>query len=746
MGIDYERELLPFLPHSPTLIVMWACAAVITGLFVWGLVRRVRSYRAAGRSLWADVGGAALPWGPRLHRALADIFVQTKVRERRLPAFMHVPLFYGMILLFIGTLIVLVYSDILVFFGEFTLGGLFYVIFEIVMDLAGLALIFGVAIALWRRLVTKPEYLTLKGSTLLILFGLLFMGLSGFGLEAYRIAAQPNEWAPAAFIGWSLSRLLTGVAEPTGTATVVYAVFWWLHAGAAFALIVGAAWSGFSHLWVLPASVAAHDPARPRTELTTPFNLAAAMESEEDIELVSGTAATADIAPVQRLAADACVACGRCHQECPAQAAGRPLSPRDLLQDVRATLGTDLGGHASGRAAADFEEAVWSCTNCYACEQACPARIRHVDYVLDFRRALVDQNRLDEQKLSMLAALDRNQNPYKLPSHERAAWLSDVPYVEQIMYGAAGDSDEPPEYLYWIGCSAAYDERSSLVARATMDLLRTAGVRFVTLGPAEPCCGEPAKRLGEEGRFQMMAITAIEMIKETGARKLVTHCPHGLNVFLHEYPSLGFTIPAVHHTELLAELVAAGRLRPAAATGEGLAAASAAAASDGAAASVAAGAAADGAAAAAPAGRQNVVYHEPCNLARAGRPAAGLDVLRAALSGAAAGNGAGGDVLLPERHGVQTFCCGGGGANSFYQVEREEQRISALRLDQLVATGARQVAVSCPFCLTMLRDAAGNRPELDVEIVDVAEALQRRIAAPQREAQPGAVGGAVEPG
>jgi hypothetical protein len=159
------------------------------------------------------------------------------------------------------------------------------------MDLAGLALIVGVAIALWRRLVTRPEYLPLKGSTLLILFGLLFMGLSGFGLEAYRIAAQPNEWAPAAFIGWSLSRLLTGVAEPTGTPTVVYAVFWWLHAGAAFALIVGAAWSGFSHLWVLPASVVAHDPARPRTELTTPFNLAAAMESEEDIELVSGTAA-----------------------------------------------------------------------------------------------------------------------------------------------------------------------------------------------------------------------------------------------------------------------------------------------------------------------------------------------------------------------------------------------------------------------------------------------------------------------
>ena len=202
---------------------------------------------------------------------------------------------------------------------------------------------------------------------------------------------------------------------------------------------------------------------------------------------------------------------------------------------------------------------MWSCTNCYACEQACPARIRHVDYVLDFRRALVDQNRLDEQKADVLQALDRNSNPYRLPSHERAAWLTELPYAEEITFGAA-ELEEPPEYLYWIGCGAAYDERSSLVVRATMDLLRAAGVSFVTLGPAEPCCGEPAKRLGEEGRFQMLAMTAIEMIKETGARRIVTHCPHGLNTFLHEYPALGFSIPAVHHAELLAELVAAGRL------------------------------------------------------------------------------------------------------------------------------------------------------------------------------------------
>ena len=680
MAIDYVREYLPFLPRTATLITMYTCVAVVIALFVWGFVRRYRAYTRSGASLWATANGQTIPWGPRVGRMLRDVVGQTKVRERRLPAVLHLPLFYGTVLLFIGTVIVLVNEDVLRWFGDFRISGLFYVVFEFVLDLAGLALVLGVSVALWRRLVRRPEHLTPRLSTNLVLLGLLFMGLSGFVLEGYRIAAQPpNAWAAAAFAGSALSGLLDGWASTEGAPVAAYQALWWTHAAAAFTLIVGVAWTGFSHLLLVPANVVACDPTRPRTKLTTPFDLIAAMESEEDVELVSGTAATTDIAPAGRLSADACMACGRCHQECPANAAGRPLSPRDLVQGIQRALGTDLGAAAADRPAADFEDAVWSCTNCYACEQVCPARIRHVDFMLDFRRALVDQNRLDEQKLSMLQALDRNQNPYKLPSHERASWLLELPYADEITFGVA-EPAEPPEYLYWIGCAAAYDERTSAVARATMDVLRAAGVSFITLGPAEPCCGEPAKRLGEEGRFQMLAATAIEMIKETGARKVVTHCPHGLNVFLHEYPALGFTIPAVHHTELLAELVAEGRLDL---RGE-----------------------ADG--------RGKLVYHEPCNLARAGRPAAAVSVLGAA-------------AVLPARSAARTFCCGGGGANSFYQVEREEKRISSIRYEELAATGAEGVAVSCPFCLTMLRDAAAAQGEAALDVVDVAEVVRDRL-------------------
>lgn len=681
MDIHYVREYLPFLPHTATLVAMYACVALVVVLLTLGFVRRLRRYRGRGGDHLA-VNEPRLPWGPRLSRMARDVAVQAKVVERRLPAALHLPIFYGVVLLFIGTAIVVVYEDILRWFGPFVLGGLFYVVFEGVLDLAGLALVIGVGIAMWRRFVMKPAHLTRKRSTNLVLVGLLFMGLSGFGLEAYRIAAHPNEWAAAAFVGWSLSHLMGGLADGSGIG--VYQVAWWLHAAIAFSLIVSLAWTGFSHVFIVPLSVVTHDPERPRTRLTTPFNLIEAVESEEDVDLVAGTTTTQAIAPPERLSADACVACGRCHAECPATAAGRPLSPRDLVQDIQSSLGTNLGTSATALPATDFEEAVWSCTNCYACEQACPARIRHVDFVLDFRRALVDENRLDEQKTAVLQALDRNSNPYRLPSHERAAWLMELPYAEEITFGVATLA-EPPEYLYWIGCGAAYDERSSQAVRATMDLLRAADVSFITLGPAEPCCGEPAKRLGEEGRFQMLAATAIAMIKETGASRIVTHCPHGLNTFLHEYPALGFSIPAVHHSQLLAELVATRRLHVGPAEGG------------------------------------SVTYHEPCNLARAGLPSGpALEVI-------------GAQAVLPQRCGVRTFCCGGGGANSFYQVEHEERRISAIRYEELAATGADEIAVACPHCLTMLRDAAAAHGEDAVAVVDVAEKLRDRVRGPSAD-------------
>ncbi|MHB8868192.1 MAG: (Fe-S)-binding protein, partial [Thermoleophilia bacterium] len=631
-------------------------------------------------------GGPGAP-GPRLRAALADVLLQRKVLERRLPAVMHLGIFYGIIVLTMGTTLVFLDEDVVRHLTSAKLmSGWFYVAWEVLLDLAGVGLVVGALIALYRRLVLRPSYLPWRRGTVLLLCGLLFVGVTGFILEGYRIAAHPNDWAAAAFGGYVLSWLWHGVAGETGGAVLAYRLLWWSHAGVAFVLLGGIGLTALSHIATIPGNVFGQDLGRPRTRLTTPFDLAKALESEEDVELVSGVADTNALAPAARLSADACVACGRCHAECPAAASGRPLSPRDLVLGVQEAVRTE----GLTREAAHFEAAAWSCTNCYACEEACPARIRHVDYVLDFRRALVDQNRLDEQKLSVLEALDRNLNPYKLPSHERAAWLTELPFADEMVVGG---SDERPEWLYWLGCSAGYDDRVAEVARATFGLLRAAGISFVTLGADEPCCGEPAKRLGEEGRFQMMAMANMELIRETGASRVVTHCPHCLNVIAHEYRSLGFEIPVVHHTELLAEIMdrAGPPVREMAGDLTG------------------------------------VVYHEPCNLARAGRPPAALAALSRGSS----------PVALPPRSGRRTFCCGGGGANMWYTVEPEERRISAIRLDELAAVGATTVATSCPFCLSMLNDAAGSRDGARLLVRDVAEILADGLAdaSPSRSAR-----------
>ncbi|MCZ7662991.1 MAG: heterodisulfide reductase-related iron-sulfur binding cluster [Thermoleophilia bacterium] len=673
MGSGYAREYLPFMPGW-TLWLLYPLFALILAALAWALVRRYSTYRRRAESLRDHL--RAVPGSPRrrLRAALADALLQRKVLERRLPAVFHLPIFYGMVLLTIGTTLVFLDEDVVrhLDVGQL-MSGWFYVVWEALLDLAGIGLVAGVLIALYRRLVLRPSFLPWRPGTVLILAGLLYAGVTGFLLEGYRIAVHPNDWAAASFVGYAISGLWGGAAGEAGGAVLAYRLLWWSHAAAAFALIAALGLTGLSHILTVPGNVFAQDLRRPRAKLTTPFNLAEVLESEEEVELISGVAATGDLAPAARLGADACVACGRCHAECPAAAAGRLLSPRDLILDVQESV--RWGGPV--REAAYFEAASWSCTNCYACEEACPARIRHVDYVLDFRRALVDQNRLDEQKLSVLEALDRNLNPYKLPSHERASWLAQVPYAGEIL---VGETEEPAEWLYWMGCSAGYDSRVADVALATMRLLRAARVSFATLGPAEPCCGEPAKRLGEEGRFQLMAAVNMELIREAGASRVVTHCPHCMHILAQEYGSLGFDIPVLHHTELLAELVRRRRL-PVQAGVLDLSA---------------------------------VAYHEPCNLARAGRPAAALEVL-ASLGQT--------PPVLPARSGRRTFCCGGGGANMWYTVEPEEQRISAIRLEELAATGATTVATACPFCLPMLNDAAGSREGERLAVRDVAEIL-----------------------
>ncbi|MBT6449449.1 MAG: (Fe-S)-binding protein [Verrucomicrobiales bacterium] len=360
---------------------------------------------------------------------------------------------------------------------------------------------------------------------------------------------------------------------------------------------------------------------------------------------------------------DACVSCGRCEDLCPAHEAGKPLSPRDLVQDLRT--------HMEGAAPAALHgetigaETLWACTTCNACNDICPLGVRPADYITDLRRYLIGEGELRGAPATSLQKMQRAGNPWGLPAQDRLKWADglDVPTV----------ADNPDfDVLYWVGCSAAYDRRTMKVARAVAQLLQRAQVNFAVLGPEERCTGESARRMGDEFLFQELAATNIETFTKHNVKKIVTHCPHCLNSLRQDYPQFDGHYEVIHHTQFLGELVAANKLKAAAVMNE------------------------------------SVTYHDPCYLARVN----GItEAPRALLP----------EITEMPRHGCQTACCGAGGGRMWFD-DPAEERTGSGRITEALDTGAKTVAVSCPFCLTMMTDGVAAKND-QVKVRDVSELM-----------------------
>ncbi|MGH2579866.1 MAG: (Fe-S)-binding protein, partial [Actinomycetota bacterium] len=315
---------------------------------------------------------------------------------------------------------------------------------------------------------------------------------------------------------------------------------------------------------------------------------------------------------------------------------------------------------------------VWACTTCGACMQECPVDIEHIDHIVDLRRNLVmGESRFPPESAELLRNLETAGNPWGQPQSQRAAWAEgmDVPQL--------GPGEQAPEFVYWVGCAGSFDDRARGVSRAVAGLLRDAGVSFAILGPQELCTGDPARRIGNEYLFQTLAEQNVAMLDGSGVTKIVANCPHCFNVLRNEYPDYGGRYEVLHHTQLLAQLVEDGRLRP---TGPV---------------------------------RALLAYHDPCYLGRHngvyGEPRQVLDSVPGLST-----------VEMP-RHGSRGLCCGAGGARMWME-ERIGKRINRERMDEAASTGADMVGVACPFCLVMLDDGARARGD-DVEVTDVAQVL-----------------------
>jgi Fe-S oxidoreductase len=400
-----------------------------------------------------------------------------------------------------------------------------------------------------------------------------------------------------------------------------------------------------------------------------------------------------------------CTECGRCQSQCPAWNTGKPLSPKLLIMDLRDhlyasapallngheghqdtdVLGRMLVGDEPGQpdAVIDFD-VLWSCTTCGACVEECPVDIEHVDHIVDLRRYKVQmESSFPQEAGGMLRNIENSGDPWGLGASRRMDWAAglDVPVVD-------GPLDDDVEYLFWVGCAGALEDRAKKVTRQVAQLLDAAGVRYAVLGQAEACTGDPARRIGMEYLFQMMAAQNVETLNEARVRKIVAWCPHCFNTLRNEYPDFGGTFEVIHHTQLLARLVEEGRLSPTAAVDA------------------------------------KVTYHDPCYL---GRHNEVYDAPRAVVDGVE-----GLEKVEMGRCRQQGFCCGAGGARMWME-ETIGKRVNHERVDEALALEPDLVASACPFCMVMLDDAVSDRvgrgelAEGKVEVVDVSQILGRAL-------------------
>ncbi|GAA3238119.1 (Fe-S)-binding protein [Dactylosporangium siamense] len=414
-----------------------------------------------------------------------------------------------------------------------------------------------------------------------------------------------------------------------------------------------------------------------------------------------------------------CTECGRCQSQCPAWNTGKPLSPKLLILSLRdhayakAPYLLAGGSSASEEALAKVDvlalaekdrpliggvdelgvidpDVLWSCTTCGACVEQCPVDIEHVDHIVDMRRyqVLIESNFPTEAGV-MLRNLENKGNPWGAAQSTRDDWTKGLDFaVPNVADG--GDF----EYLFWVGCAGAFEDRAKKTTRAVATLLNEAGVSFAILGQGETCTGDPARRIGNEFVFQMLAQQNVETLNEAGVKKIVATCPHCFNTLANEYGQLGGHFEVIHHTQLLAQLVSAGKLTPVQPL--------------------------DGA----------ITYHDPCYLGRHNRVFAPPREVLGAVASSSPSDDAG--LVEMDRFAERSFCCGAGGARMWME-ERIGKRINVERVEEALSTGAKTVAVSCPFCLTMLGDgvtgkkAAGAAPD-DVEVVDVASVLLRSLS------------------
>ena len=641
--------------------IMYALLVPTAAICGYGFYRRIRLWRRGASENRFDQPLV------RVGRVLRYAVLQLRTWRKAYPGSFHAMIFWGFVVLFIATVVVMIDYD----FGIPIMKGRFYLYFQsLFVDICGMLAIAGICLAAARRWIARPKQLVYTTEASLILVLVFVILVSGFLVEGWRIAATDDPWG-----AWSpFGNLVAAASRPlmsTETMETAHRFTWWTHLLLVFGFI---AWAPFTKMAHVVNSTLNIYTARLAPIGATLRKL----DFENDEKL--GINALAGFTWKDLLDLDACTECGRCTAVCPANRVGKVLSPRDIILDLQHRMrdgAKDFDASFVGATPALSAEAMWQCTTCAACVEACPVSIEQFPKIVDTRRYLVMEDaEFPDTMQQALTSLESRGHPLRGTAFTRVDWTAGL---DISTMAEAKDAD----VLLWVGCGGALVERNQKTVRALAQLLERAGVKFAILGREEKCTGDPARRIGNEFLFETLAQENIATLDRYQVKTIVTSCPHCFNTLGNEYPQWGGRYEVYHHSEYLAKLVAEGKLSAEMPTGK------------------------------------KVTFHDPCYLGRHnGVYDAPRELVQISTSQA---------PVEMQQNRANGFCCGGGGGMSFID-EPPNQRVNQERASQALATGADVVAVGCPFCMTMLEDGINaKKGDRDVQVMDVAELLWHTV-------------------
>jgi Fe-S oxidoreductase len=683
--------------------VIWYALAISSVLvFAYGVARPIVKYkRGHGGTM-----PSARQLTPQLWRGLRQLLSHVTIRRRDpVAGVAHALIFYGFIVLFAGTIVLGFDTDFTqpVFGSSYFHGG-FYLAYKETLNVLGTALIVGVLVMMVRRAVLRPARLDYRrpdrapgdpqfdrrvyriGDWFLV-GSLLVIALTGFLLEGVRIAMSDPGYAGTQFGGWIVAQGLAGLSQPV-LAGLRHGL-WWFHGLLAIAFVASIPYTKAAHMLTSYFSLSLRDPLAGKRLRPIP---------PERANVPAGYGTLDDFSPLHLLQLDACTKCGRCHEACPANAIGRPLSPRDVILELReqanaemrpARIGGVLGQLIDGRATGDGftkpvvrengvrVETVWSCMQCNACVEICPVGIEQAPIINQLRRRLVEDGEMDANLQSTLKVIHKSGNSFGENKRKRGRWTSELDFE------VPDARMQPVDVLWFVGDYASFDPRSQRITRSLARLFHEAGVEFGILYDGERNSGNDVRRVGEEGLFESLAEQNIATLSGCEFNRIVTSDPHSLNTLRNEYPELGGEWPVMHHTTFLLELLDSGRLRVA----NRLA--------------------------------YTVTFHDPCHL---GRMNGEYDAPRQILERLG--------CLLVEmpRNRDNSFCCGAGGGRIWIPDTPGAERPSENRIREAVSLAHVELfVVACPKDVTIYEDAiktSGNAARIELreltELVDEA--------------------------